>query len=117
MPKGEPETAATAQRDAARAARNDRAQEVVLLLSWLTRLPERSQGKCLQAHLAPVENAQANSTMNYVVCVHEAGQRLAWRISDFEAMEYFKHLSVKDCARGLSRADKMTYLADMLSKR
>lgn len=102
--------ASKSERDIARAARNDRVQEVVLLLAWLTK---QCRG---DAHLSPVVNATATSTMNYVVCIHEDGKRLAWRISDFEKLEYFKHLSVQQCERGLSRADKMDFLADILSR-
>ena len=100
------EKPATVQRDAARASRNDRIEEVVLLLSWLTQLSD------LHAHLVPVERTTANATMNFVVCVHHGEKRLAWRVSDFEVMEYFKHLKTSACPRGLSRSDKMAYMAE-----
>ena len=104
------EKPATVQRDAARASRNDRIEEVVLLLSWLTQLTD------LHAHLSPVDRTTANATMNYVVCVHHGSQRLAWRVSDFEVMEYFKHLKPSTCPRGLSRADKINYMAGQASE-
>lgn len=98
------------ERDAARKARNDRVQEVVLLLAWLTKVAG------VEAHLSPIEVVAANATMNHVVCVHHGGKRLAWRISDFEAFDYFRHLETRQCPIGLSRADKMAYLAEMVSK-
>jgi hypothetical protein len=52
-----------------------------------------------------------------VVCVHHGDRRLAWRVSDFEVLEYFKHLKPSACPRGLSRAEKMDYMADMASRR
>lgn len=104
------EKPATVQRDAARASRNDRIEEVVLLLSWLTQLSD------LHAHLSPVERTTANATMNFVVCVHHGDKRLAWRISDFEAMEYFKHLKTSACPRGMSRSEKMAHMATEASR-
>lgn len=108
MPRGvrdEP-LAKTAERDAARAARNDRIQEVMLLVSWLTKW------KGVNAHIAPSMTAGANSTMNYVICVHHGDVQLVWRASDFEVLEYFKHLKHSECgSRGLPRAEKMAYLA------
>ncbi len=105
------EKPARAERDAARASRNDRVEEVVLLLSWLTQLSD------LHAHLVPVDRVTANATMNYVVCVHHAGQRLVWRVSDFEVMAYFKHLGKPSaCPRGMSRAEKMAYMADQAGR-
>ena len=65
---------------------------------------------------ANAATATANATMNYVVCVHHGSQRLAWRVSDFEVMEYFKHLKPSTCPRGLSRADKINYMAGQASE-
>lgn len=103
--------ATRAERDAARNARNDRIQEVVLLLAWLTAT------NAVDAHLGPCLTAGENSTMNFVVCVHHEEARMAWRISDFEMLEYFRHLKRRDCGeRGMSRADKMAYLAEMVRR-
>lgn len=96
---------ATQRMERSREARNDRVQEVVLLLSWLTQLAD------VEAHLAHVDRPTLNSTMNYIVCLHHGSERLVWRISDFEVLEYFKHLKTRPCTRGMSRDDKMSYLA------
>jgi hypothetical protein len=104
--KGEP-LSATERMERSRDARNDRIQEVVLLLSWLTQLAD------VNVHLSPIEAVSANATMNFVVCLHHGDKRLAWRVSDFEVMEYFKHLEAYSCPRGLSRNDKMAYMAQM----
>lgn len=105
-------TSKTAERNAARDARNERVQEVVLLLAWLT------TQKGIDAHLAPCLTAGANATMNHVVCVHRGANKLVWRISDFEALEYFSHLKQRDCGgRGMSRADKIAYLAERLGSK
>ena len=84
-----------------------------MLLAWLT----KPRSEPLDVHLSPVAFAPGQTaTMNFVVCVHEAGERLAWRISDFEKLEYFSHLPIKHCSRGLSREDKMALLADLAAK-
>jgi len=95
----------------ARAARNDRVLEVIYLVSILTQ--PNGHPDWQDAHLTPVDML-GQTTMNYVVCVHQDGERLIWRISDFEALEYFSHLSTldKSCLRGLPRDAKMAYLAE-----
>jgi len=97
----------TRRLEVARAARNDRVLEVIYLLSILTKV------YWSDSHLAVVD-MPGQTTMNHVVCCHVAGERLVWRISDFEALEYFAHLQVRqDCPRGLPRDGKMAVLAEL----
>ena len=102
-------TTATRRMEQARKARDERAQEVILLLAWLTKHTK------IEAHLTTVDTP--NVAMNYIVCLHKEGKRLAWRLNYFEMRAYFKHLTSRNCGeRGMSREDKMTFLANFVSR-
>jgi len=104
----------------ARAARDDRVEEVVYLLAALSHRDHPLYGA--HSHLAPVKYASATNLMNFVLCVHirfawDGGpvteRRLAWIISDLHKDLYFSDLEVRACGASVPRVEKMRLLAQL----
>lgn len=111
-----PALSATERMEAARRARNNRVEEEIMLLAWLTRYLIRAG---CPVHLNPLGRDVSNerSTMNYVVCVHSSKGQLTWRISDLEAVAYFKHLKKEKCRwDGHTRNEKLNRIQELLDQ-
>jgi len=104
---GRPEVTASQKLQAAQLRRDERTEEIVLLLAWLA----RQDG--LDAHLAPARNVSATSAYHHVLCLHHGDQCLSWRVSDLEVLVYFKRLKVHDCGGYMTRSEKLATLADI----
>jgi hypothetical protein len=128
MPTGFPlSRSARQERDAARAARNDNREELLLLLAALTR-PDHPLHHKASWHRAKAARASAHGAMNFVVCIHirtdwegtgEVTERqLAWMMGDFQIYDYFAHLELRDCApsKACTREEKMRLLARLASR-
>lgn len=78
------------QRDQARHNRNRAILERNLALAWLT---HTSIGA--DAHIMPASTRMVPGTA--ILCIHTFLGQLAWSIRGSELIDYFGHLSVKDC--------------------
>ena len=126
MPRGIPaHPVARHERDAARAARNDRVEEVILLCAALSKKDHPLHRA--EWHLAPArKQGPAGGAMPYALCVHirrdwnNTGEvterRLNWLIGDIHRYAYFKGLELRPCHSTTTRNDKMRWLADWASQ-